>query len=59
MRRVVDLSPEDVADLRREVLFLTDYLANQGEPDTDERRETRARHERRLSLMHRLLADRA
>jgi hypothetical protein len=55
--RFVRLSPQDVADLRREVAYLTEYLCDQGEPETDEQIIQRGMDERRLNLMHRLLGD--
>lgn len=55
--RYVRLSAQDISDLRRESIYLTDYLANQGEPETEEQREQRAMNERRLHLMLRLLED--
>lgn len=55
--RFVRLSAQDVADLRREVAFLTEYLCDQCEPETEEQHDQRALNERRLNLMHRLLGD--
>lgn len=56
--RLVKLSAEDVAFLRRDAMSLAQYLCDACEPATDEQRAHRAVMERRLNVQLRIIGER-